>query len=181
MEHYICIKNEKVPVTEVVYKEYCRGERKERYFAEGDIHNQVFSYDALDTGEMNGCEMFADRNARTVEEQVEWQLVWEDLKQAIAHLNRAEQELIRRIYLYDQSLRQIAREKHIPLTTLQCRHKRTLEKLRNLMEKRGEGRPDRRFDKNFKKVSYIDSSGRIKSEAKTSPSKKAYKKRGNQS
>ena len=59
MEYYIKIGRQKVPVSEAVYKEWCRGERKERYFKESDIGNNVFSYDALDTDEINGCDMFA--------------------------------------------------------------------------------------------------------------------------
>ena len=50
MQYFIRIKDQEIPVTEPVYKLYCQGERKERYFRESDYHNKVFSYDALDTG-----------------------------------------------------------------------------------------------------------------------------------
>ena len=61
MEYYIKIGRQKVPVSEAVYKEWCRGERKERYFKESDIGNNVFSYDALDTDEINGFALEALR------------------------------------------------------------------------------------------------------------------------
>lgn len=98
MEYYIYVNGEKITVTEAVYKEYCRGERKERYFTEGDIHNQVFSYDALDTEELNGSDMFADLHTKTVEDQVEQKLLKESLKKAMQQLNPAERELVKRLY-----------------------------------------------------------------------------------
>ena len=61
MQYFIRIRGQEIPVTEPVYKLYCQGERKERYFRESDYHNKVFSYDALDTEEMNGCKLMADR------------------------------------------------------------------------------------------------------------------------
>ena len=47
-------------LAESVYKTWCRGERKERYFREGDAGNGVFSYDALDTEDFNGCDLFSE-------------------------------------------------------------------------------------------------------------------------
>ena len=32
MDYYIKVRDVQVPVTEEIYKTYCRGERKERYF-----------------------------------------------------------------------------------------------------------------------------------------------------
>ena len=45
MDYYIKLKNTQIPVTEEVYKAYCQGARKERYFRESDIRNQTFFYD----------------------------------------------------------------------------------------------------------------------------------------
>lgn len=135
MDYYIHVRKQDVPVTEAVYKAYCQGERKERYFEESDIRNRTFYYHALDTEEMNGCDMFSDERGLSVEDQVEAKLMKERLGQALGQLNPREKEMIWRIYYYGQSLRQIAREKHIPLTTLQYRHKKTLEKLKKEMER----------------------------------------------
>lgn len=38
MQYYIRIDNRNVYVSEEIYKLYCKGERKERYFRESDIH-----------------------------------------------------------------------------------------------------------------------------------------------
>ena len=133
MQYFIRIKDQEIPVTEPVYKLYCQGERKERYFRESDYHNKVFSYDSLDTEEMNGCELMADRRGRTVEEEVELRLETERLKRAITGLEEPEKELIRRIYVYERSLREISREDGIPVTTLHYRHQKILGKLKKFL------------------------------------------------
>ena len=58
MQYYIRIDNRNVYVSEEIYKLYCKGERKERYFRESDIHNKTFYYNALDTEDLNGCDLF---------------------------------------------------------------------------------------------------------------------------
>ena len=60
MDYYIKIHDKQIPVSEEIYKAYCKGDRKERYFRESDIKNQTFFYDALDTEDLNGSDRFAD-------------------------------------------------------------------------------------------------------------------------
>ena len=71
MQYYIRIDNRNVYVSEEIYKLYCKGERKERYFRESDIHNKTFYYNALDTEDFNGCDLFQDTRAKPVDEQAE--------------------------------------------------------------------------------------------------------------
>lgn len=134
MEYFIRVNYEEIEVTEEVYKAYCQGIRKERYFRESDIHNGIFSYNALDTGEMNGCDLFPDQRAE-VEKQVELRLETEELLKALRRLSDKELALIRRIYFYDQSLRRVSQDEGIPLSTLHYRIKTILKKLRKLMDK----------------------------------------------
>lgn len=131
MEYKIWIKGNPVSVSEEIYRTYWKGVRKERYFAESDTHNKVFSYDALDTGEMNGCDIFGDINALPVEEQAIQSIDGENLKHALMKLESHERKLIQRIYVYNESLRTIARQMEIPVTTLQYRHKKILLKLKD--------------------------------------------------
>lgn len=138
MQYFIRIDETDILVTREVYKAYCRGQRKERYFRESDLHNQVCSYDALDTEDHRGCDLFSDPEALPVEEAVQKHLALISLSAALEHLSLEELETIRRIYCYRQSLRQIARDTGTPLTTLSYRHRRILEKLRREMET-GEG------------------------------------------
>ena len=58
MQYYIRIDNRNVYVSEEIYKLYCKGERKERYFRESDIHNKTFYYNALDTEDFNAVICF---------------------------------------------------------------------------------------------------------------------------
>ena len=122
MEYYIKIGRQKVPVSEAVYKEWCRGERKERYFKESDIGNNVFSYDALDTDEINGCDMFASPLQPSTEFLAERHILLTRLADAL------------RLYADGLSLRRIASESGIPLSTLQYRHQRILKNLRGFFE-----------------------------------------------
>lgn len=135
MDYYIKVKDTQVPVTEQVYKAYCQGYRKERYFRESDYHNKTFFYDALDTEDMNGSEMFEDPAAESVEAQAERHCLLEMLRECIKELSENEQELLCRIYVYGESLRALSKAKGIPVTTLQSRHQKLLKKLRKKLEK----------------------------------------------
>ena len=109
MQYYIRIDNRNVYVSEEIYKFYCKGERKERYFRESDIHNKTFYYNALDTEDFNGCDLFQDTRSKPVDEQAEEALERSLLFEAMKDLDPREKDIIRRIYCYDQSLRQISR------------------------------------------------------------------------
>lgn len=130
MDYYIMMGKEKVMVTESVYKTWCRGERKERYFREGDVGNGVFSYDALDTEDFNGCDLFSDPEQLSTEGMAERNLMLERLKEVLTDLPEDEKELIFNLYVQEESLRQVSRQKHVPLSTLQYRHKKILKKLK---------------------------------------------------
>ena len=135
MDYYIKIRDTQVPVSEEIYKAYCQGARKERYFRESDSKNKTFFYDALYTEELNGCDLFSDPGAESVEDVAERHWLLEMLKKAMSELTEGEQELLCRLYVYEDSLRAYARAKKIPVTTLQARHQRILKKLRKKLEK----------------------------------------------
>ncbi len=135
MDYYINLHGKKIPVTREVYKAYCKGSRKERYFRESDIKNKTFFYDALDTEELNGSDLFWDSSAESVEETAEKHLLLESLRKAAEELSGDEQELLCRLYVYGQSLRACAKSKKLPVTTLQARHQKLLKKLRKKLEK----------------------------------------------
>lgn len=134
MDYYIKINRQNIPVSEAVYKAWCHGERKERYFQEGDISNGVFSYDALDTEDYNGSDLFSSPSQRSTEQAAEYHLMAELLPPALQTLTPEEKNLILRLYAYEESLRQISADTRIPLTTLQYRHKKILKKLNLFFE-----------------------------------------------
>lgn len=133
MTYYIKLGNAQIPVTEEVYKAYCQGARKERYFRESDIRNHTFYYDALDTEDQNGSDLFCD-GTESVEDTAEKNILIEKLKQNVSRLNKDEQELISRLYIYGDSLRSLAKTMGVPVTTLHGRHQRLLKKLKNNLE-----------------------------------------------
>lgn len=137
MDYCIWVKGEPVKVSEAVYRTYWRGARKEKYFMESDIHNKTFSYDALDTEGINGCDIFCGTSTKTTEDQVLDKFCAQDLGNALSILSDTELELIRRLYLYDESLRSIAKVQNISPSTLQYRHQKILSKLRKQLLKNG--------------------------------------------
>ena len=130
INYYIRIEQQNIPVSEEIYKIWQHGERKERYFREGDIRNGVFSYDALDGEGLNGSELFADEDRNPVEHQAERDLLINVLKQALNTLNNEDKELLALIYCQEESLRSIAQSTGVPFTTLQYRHKKVIKKLK---------------------------------------------------
>lgn len=132
-EFFIWINNLPVEVSETVYKTYWKSRRKERYFSESDIHNKVFYYNALDTEETNGSDIFTDDAAPPVDEQVIRNMEMDRLHDALAQLSGNDYALIYRLYFYGESLRAISREDNVPLSTLHYRHKRILKKLKDIL------------------------------------------------
>lgn len=133
MNYYIQIDRRAIPVSEEIYKAYCKGIRKERYFAESDIHNHTFSYDSLDCEDGNGCELFKDTARPSPEEQMLQKDETDQLYQALKQLSEEEQRIILRLYYYNDTYRNLAASCGIPVSTLHRRHGKILEKLRKLM------------------------------------------------
>lgn len=133
INYYIKIEQQNIPVSEEIYKIWQHGERKDRYFREGDIWNGIF-YDALDKEGLNGSELFAEEERNSVEQQAEHDLLINALKQALNTLNNEDKELLAHIYCQDESLRSIAQSTGVPFTTLQYRHKKVIKKLRLFFE-----------------------------------------------
>ena len=132
--YLIWIDKTPVPVTESVYREYWRGIRKERYFSESDMHNKTFYYNALDTEETNGSDIFCDEASLPVEDKAIENLEISRLKTVLNELSKEEYELIYRLYFNGESLRAVSKEKGISLSTLHYRHKKILKKLKKLIE-----------------------------------------------
>ncbi|MBP3325050.1 MAG: sigma-70 family RNA polymerase sigma factor [Coprococcus sp.] len=135
MNNYlIWIDQHPVTVSEDIYKTYWKGRRKERYFTESDIHNHVFYYDALDTEETNGSDIFQDESCLPIEEQAIKNIEINKLHDALKQLPQKDYDLINRLYFYGESLRTISQKEHIALSTLHYKHKRILKKLREFIE-----------------------------------------------
>ena len=134
MDSYIKVGDRKVAVSEAVFKVYMRGERKERYFREGDAAHGVFSYDALDNGDLVGGDLFADPQQRSTETEAVLRVLRGQLAEALETLTEPERRLLLRLYVYEESLRQIAGSEHVAVSTLQYRHEKILKKLKRYFE-----------------------------------------------
>lgn len=80
-------------VTEEEYKSYYKDKRRQKYIDERACENGDVSYDALDTAESLGAEIFADTKTN-VEEQVTNKIILEQLHNAFLLLSEEERELI---------------------------------------------------------------------------------------
>ncbi len=134
MDFYIMIDNQKIFVSEQIYKAYCQGKRKERYFRESDLHNQVYSYDALDSDDFLGCELFEDSKNPSVEALAEHHLLLNNLRQALKTLPEKDLQLLSVIYGQQKTFRQAAELLSLPLSTLYSRHQALLGHLRTVLE-----------------------------------------------
>ena len=140
---YLYIDGKPVEVSEEVYREYCRGERKERYFME-DLKAEHFIVDAeaqtvtvipsredsyerlVEAGKQFGgnCEPMEDSVTRSI------------LLETVIHtLSPEEQKVIRELYYLDKTERDLCALFHVSQNTIHYRKMRALKKLRELLEK----------------------------------------------
>lgn len=141
-DFFIYVGGKAVKVSEEVYREYYRGERKEKYFMK-DLKAERVTIDPQ-TGEVTiipGREDSYERLVEThrqfasygnVEEQTIQSLL---LEQALGKLTVKERELIEEIYFLEKTERQVSEALHIAKTTLRRRHREALSKLRKFLEK----------------------------------------------
>lgn len=109
-KYMIKIQGDLIEVSEDVYYAYFHMERQERTQAEKHQRNDVFSYDALDNGEIVGAESIVDTVAPSLEEQAIAKDMYERLHHAVSALPRTERELIQAIYFEDKSEREYAKQ-----------------------------------------------------------------------
>ncbi|AGL00259.1 sigma factor-like helix-turn-helix DNA-binding protein [Desulfoscipio gibsoniae] len=140
MTRFVKIGHELVPVSEEVYKEYYRMARRERYMErdikvgriEIDPANETAAFIPSKEDSMNrlleqGVD-FADN--QMIEDIICYKANLLILQNALAELNREEQELIQALYYKNRTVRQVARENNVSHVTVVKRHKKVLDKLR---------------------------------------------------
>lgn len=141
-DFYLYIEGKRVRVSEEVYREYYKGERKERYFMR-DLKTERVTIDPQ-TGEITiipGREDSYERlmesrgqfaSYANMEEQTVQALL---LEQALGNLTDKERNLIEEIYFLEKTERQVSEALHIAKTTLRRKHREALNKLREFLEK----------------------------------------------
>lgn len=134
MDYKIRIEDQEVEVTEEVYKEYYRMDRRERYLVERDMKHGVTFYHALDSEDMNGEELFADERADMEEHLIE-QEERDSLYEALLLLNERDRELIRELYFNEKTERELAQQLGIRHQNIHKRKQRILRDLKKILEK----------------------------------------------
>ncbi|MCX4305361.1 MAG: sigma-70 family RNA polymerase sigma factor [Acetatifactor sp.] len=140
-EYFLYIEGKRIEVTEEVYREYYRGERRERYFMEDlkrgrtvtDPETKESRYvpgreDSLERLMESGVQ-FAETGERMEEQTVNSLL----LECAMESLTPVERELVEELYFLERTEREAGKRLGLAKTTLRRRHKEVLDKLRNLL------------------------------------------------
>ena len=131
--YQLLVEGQLIEVTQEVYAAYYKALRRETYQNEQFQNNGVFSYNALDNGEVVGESMFSDPKSLSMEEDLINKEYLKLLLTCIKELSLDEQNLIRAIYYENESLRELARKMNVSKSAIHYRHKQVLEKLKNLM------------------------------------------------
>ena len=111
-------------VTEEEYKSYYKDKRRQKYIDERACENGDVSYDALDTAESLGAEIFADTKTN-VEEQVTNKIILEQLHNAFLLLSEEEQNVITAIFKNNLTERELAKQKGVYHNAILCIRSRT--------------------------------------------------------
>ena len=131
-EYYLYVNEQKVKVSEQIYKVYWREKEHEKYLEQVDRKNHLFLFSSLDHDghfEENIIDESVD-----VEKIVETQMMIEAVRNAISRLNAEERDIIERLYFNDETLSSIAKRKKVSYQAIQWRKNKSLQKLKLFLE-----------------------------------------------
>lgn len=123
-----------VEVSEEVYTEFYRSDRRERYLVEKDRENGVFSYHSIFARSPSAEGGIADPQAAALEERYAEQTRLHNLDRCISYLLRSERELV--IAIFYEGLKPSEYANRIGMTKrgVNKKKKRILLKMRRIME-----------------------------------------------
>ena len=134
-KYYIRVPEALVEVSEDVYKAFWTMDRHAKTLEEKDTRNHVFSYDAFDTDDMLGAELFPDKTTSNFEDRVIAEMMAVKLRRCIALLPEEHRKLIQAIYYDGFSEREVSKHEGVPQTTVSYRLRQILRKLQILFER----------------------------------------------
>ena len=120
-------------VTEETYRTYHKTKRRQKYIDECSYKNKDFSYDSLDTEEMLGEDIFADRDT-DVEKQVEDKIMIEKLRQVFRLLSSEEKRLLILHFFKGKSQTELSRLYGLNQSNISRKIDRILAKLKKFLE-----------------------------------------------
>lgn len=121
-------------VTEETYKEYYRGKRRQKYIDERSKANGDVSYNALDTDETLGEDVFADTKT-DVEAEVINKMTVAELRKAVHLLSPDERELIKILFIDGVTERKASEIYGVSQVAIHKRKNKILAKLKEFLEK----------------------------------------------
>lgn len=129
---YIRVENQVEQVTEEVYREYFKMDRRERYLEERDLVHGRFLYSQLDNvyEGVLGEEMIADSLAEDLCDVVVSKIMIEKLKECLSLLSDEDLNLMIQLFYEEKSQRQLSVESGIPVMTISDRKNRVLKKIK---------------------------------------------------
>ena len=121
-------------VTEQTYREYYRDKRRQKYVDERSKLNGDVSYNALDTDETLGEDVFADTKT-DVEAEVINKMTVAELRRAFLLLSPDERELIKILFIDGVTERKASEMYGVSQVAIHKRKNRILAKLKDFLEK----------------------------------------------
>lgn len=121
-------------VTENVYREFYREERRQKYLDYLAEENNVLSYDKLTNDEFNGADVVIDQSM-PVEEIVEAKIMQEKLKACLHHLDDDERSLIEALFFKGLSERQWSSISGVSQPTIHRQKQRIISKIKKKFRK----------------------------------------------
>ncbi len=121
-------------VTEETYKEYYRDKRRQKYIDERSKLNGDVSYNALDTDETLGEDVFADEKT-DVEAEVINKMTVAELRKAFLLLSSDERELIKILFIDGVTERKASEIYGVSQVAIHKRKNKILAKLKEFLEK----------------------------------------------
>lgn len=120
-------------VTEDVYEDFCKSERRQRYLDECSLKNGEFSYDMLTTDDFNGEDILVDRG-QDVGDVVADRLMRDKLRRAVHTLPDDEQLLIYQYYYVEISETELAEIYGVSQQAVSKRISKIRAKLKKFLE-----------------------------------------------
>lgn len=132
-KYCIPIGGTRIEVEKAVYEAYYKMSRRERYMEERDESNGVVSYHAMEANGIDGEAGLRDMSTDSLETVAMAKELHEQLHRCIAALPKAERELIHAIYFDGMTETEYSQKVKLSQSGISRRRKKTLSKLRELM------------------------------------------------
>lgn len=120
-------------VTEEIYRDFYKSQRRQKYIDERSVGNGDFSYDMLTTDDFNGEDILID-TSQEIDNAVIHKIMLDKLSDSILLLSDDEQELINALFFRNLSERKWSDETGIPQKTINDRKHRIIAKLKKYLE-----------------------------------------------